>query len=254
MAMTTSQLRAAWGPACQGTKVSLAEAYRHLDLCFKRWSYQIRPGVTGSYNCRKITGGSGYSLHAFGPGGVYTFWTGVRVTMALAVDCNWDRNPYSKKLITDMPIGMINDITNLRTNNGQQVWGWGGHYRTNRDSMHFEVVCSPASLATGIRGGSSQLPTPAPKPPEDEEDEMNIVHDQIINKHWLQGGSWRSEVTQQDSDAWAFMGVPRKATNDQRFLDMYYRGVADTKAVGIAAWNSQLILQGDCDPPHGKPG
>jgi hypothetical protein len=164
MAMTTSQLRAAWGPACAGTKVSLAEAYRHLDICFQRWSYRIRPGVTGAYNCRRITGGTGYSLHAFGPGGIFTFWTGVRVTMALAVDCNWDRNPYSPRLITDMPLGMINDIVGLRTNNGQQVWGWGGHYGKNKDSMHMEVVCSPASLATGIAGGGG-LPAPAPEEP-----------------------------------------------------------------------------------------
>lgn len=83
---------------------------------------------------------------------------------------------------------------------------------------------------------------------------MNIVHDTNANKHWLQGGNWRTEITQQDSDAWAYMGVKRQDVSDGRFMEMYYRDIADTKAIGIAAWNSQLILQGDCDPPHGKPG
>lgn len=166
MGMTTSQLRAAWGPACSGTKVSLAEAYRWLDIYLKKWSYRPRTGVTGSYNCRRITGGSGYSLHAFGPGGIFTFWTGTRVTMALAVDVNWDKNPYGPKLITDMPGGMIQEIKALRTNNGKQVWGWGGDYGRNKDSMHFEIVCSPADLATGIRAGSGAAPAPAPPKPE----------------------------------------------------------------------------------------
>jgi D-alanyl-D-alanine carboxypeptidase len=158
MAMTTSQLRSAWGPACSGTKVSLHEAYAHLDLIMKKWSYRPRAGVTGSYNCRRITGGSGYSLHAFGPGGIFVFWTGVRVTMALAVDICWDRNPYGRKLITDMPRGMIDEIKALRTNNGKQVWGWGGDYGGNKDAMHFEIVCAPVDIATGIRGGTAPPP------------------------------------------------------------------------------------------------
>ena len=166
--MTTSQLRAAWGPACSGTKVSLAEAYQALDHSFRTWNYGPKAGQTGAMNCRRITGGSGYSLHAFGPGGAFVFWTGVRVTMALAVDVNWQSNPYSKRLITDMPQGMVNEIKAYRTNRGDQVWGWGGDYRGNRDAMHYEVVCTPASLASGIQGGTapSQPPAHVPSVPE----------------------------------------------------------------------------------------
>ena len=44
------------------------------------------------------------------------------------------------------------EILAIRTKNGKQVWRWGGHYTTNRDAMHYEIVCTPADLATGIKG------------------------------------------------------------------------------------------------------
>jgi peptidoglycan hydrolase-like protein with peptidoglycan-binding domain len=95
-------------------------------------------------NCRKITGGSGYSLHAYG----------------IAADLNWSTNPYGSRLVTDMPGAMIADIKAIRTNNGKQVFRWGGDYKGNKDAMHFEVICTPADLATGLQGG----PTPTSHP------------------------------------------------------------------------------------------
>ena len=49
--------------------------------------------------------------------------------------------------------------------NGKPVWRWGGDYRGNKDSMHYEIICSPADLATGIAGAP---PKPVPKPPATE--------------------------------------------------------------------------------------
>lgn len=168
MVLTTSQLRAAWGPACKGTKVGLTEAYQRLDAIMKRYGYRPRSGVTGAYNCRAITGGTAYSLHAYGPGGYFYFWTGVRVSMAIAVDINWDTNPYGTRLITDMPRAMVDEIKALRTNNGKQVWGWGGDYRNNKDAMHYEIVCAPADIATGIRSGGTVTPPPATNKKDDK--------------------------------------------------------------------------------------
>lgn len=85
-------------------------------------------------NCRKITGGSGYSLHAYG----------------IAVDVNSLANPYGPKLITDMPTSMIEQIEALRTVDGHRVVGWGGRYSRNKDAMHFEVIVTPAQLARGF--------------------------------------------------------------------------------------------------------
>lgn len=166
---TTSQIRSWWDPACQANAADLRPAYQALDDCLKKHGYKPRLGVTGAFNCRTITGGTGYSLHAYDPSGIFTFWTGVRVTMALAVDINWDKNPYGPTLVTDMPAAMIAEIKAIRTNNGKQLWRWGGDYGGNKDAMHFEIIVSPADLATGIK-------TPdAPTPPQEEEEDMETI-------------------------------------------------------------------------------
>ena len=149
--LTTSQLRTAWTPACdvasirtvelvQGVRVqcraSVATAARALGRVLEAHNYAVRAGDTGGYNCRQITAGSGPSLHAFG----------------IAFDINWNTNPFraDNVLVTDMPRVMVTNIRRIRTNNGMKVWGWGGNYRTVKDPMHFEIVCTPADLATGI--------------------------------------------------------------------------------------------------------
>lgn len=156
-ALTTSQLRAVWGPPCgvalasftfhTGVTVQVDRrtltALSALDDVMERWGYEPTAPDVGAYVCRRITGGSGYSLHAYG----------------IAVDINWQANPYSaaNRTITDMPAGMVAEIEALRTGNGKPVWGWGGHYRNIKDTMHYEIVCSPADLATGIRGTAKRL-------------------------------------------------------------------------------------------------
>lgn len=160
MALSTTALRQAWAPACRSKGKVFLPAYDALDAGLRKHQYKVRSADSGAYNCRKITGGSGYSLHAYGPAYSFTFWNGVKFSTSLAVDINWQSNPYGPRLITDMPRAMIDDIVAIRTNNGRQVWGWGGYYRGNKDAMHFEIVCSPGDLATGINpntipGGSS---------------------------------------------------------------------------------------------------
>ncbi len=177
---TTSTIRRWYGPACKPRPdVSLEPAYQALNAWMKQFGYRPRRGVTGAYNCRPITGGTGYSLHAYDPDGRFVFWTLVAINKAVACDVNWDHNPYGKKLITDMPRLMINAIKAARTMNGKQVWRWGGDFSGNKDAMHFEVCCSPADLATGIDpatlpGGRPQPPKPKPNPapPPPEEDEL----------------------------------------------------------------------------------
>jgi hypothetical protein len=149
--LTTTQLRSIWTPACdtsllgvtelvQGVRVqcrsSVATAVHALGRVLEAHNYVVRAGDTGGYNCRQITGGSGHSLHAFG----------------IAIDINWSTNPFraDNVLVTDMPRVMVANIKRIRTHSGRQVWGWGGDYRTVKDAMHFEIVCSPVDLATGI--------------------------------------------------------------------------------------------------------
>lgn len=148
--MSTSALRTAWAPACQPKGDVFLAAFGALDTVFRHHQYRPTAPDCGAYNCRKITGGTGYSLHSYGPGDKFTFWTGLTISTALAVDINWQDNPYGPRLITDMPRPMIDAVLRIRTRNGQQVWRWGGDYRTNKDAMHFEIVCGPRDLGTGI--------------------------------------------------------------------------------------------------------
>ena len=170
MALTTAQLRVAWAPACRGPwvtiplhgagKVTVRPAIKDAVLALNRilvaYNYRTRRADTGAYVCRNIAGTNRRSLHAYG----------------IALDINWQSNPMRRPLTTDMPTAMIRDIETIRTNNGRQVWRWGGRFSTP-DAMHFEVCCAPADLATGIRG--TNIPTPLPVVPNDEEIPVALV-------------------------------------------------------------------------------
>ncbi len=162
----TAALRKAWAPACTPKSTEFLAAYAALDACLKAAGYRPRAQDTGAYNCRRITAGAGHSLHAFGPAARFSFWSGVRIATALAVDINWRTNPYGRRLVTDMPAPMVQAIKRIRTRSGKQVWGWGGDYRMVKDAMHWEIVCSPADLATGIDPATVPGPsTPAKSSP-----------------------------------------------------------------------------------------
>lgn len=72
----------------------------------------------GAYNCRRITGGSGYSVHAYG----------------LAIDINSADNPYVKTSARPCPSDMPASFVNLFKSRG---FGWGGDWRSVCDAMHF---------------------------------------------------------------------------------------------------------------------
>jgi hypothetical protein len=142
-----SQLRQAWAPPCRGPWVtvsfpgagrisvrpSAAEAFRALAQTFAAYGYVTRQNDTGAYVCRRTTGGSSYSLHAYG----------------IASDTNWNSNPYGTKR-TDRPAGLNSAIVRIRTNNGQQAFNNGIFWRSGWDPMHDEIVTGPRDLATGI--------------------------------------------------------------------------------------------------------
>jgi hypothetical protein len=146
---------AAWGPACEPDLVAMAiyaggprfqcdrrarEAFTRLGAVFLRHSYVVRR--IGCYNCRKITGGSSMSSHSWGT----------------SVDVNDDTNPYRlDRLVTDMPVEMIDDIEAIRTAAGVPVFRWGGDWdgrpetpHSNYDGMHFEIIATPTELAAGF--------------------------------------------------------------------------------------------------------
>lgn len=165
----TAEIRRVWDPPCeferrnltmfsgatlQGLNAIAFDAFQALDGVMRTFGYVPRansPGAweTGAYNCRKITNGTGYSLHAFG----------------IAVDINARTNPYGKTLITDMPIAMIAAVKAIKTSKGLQVFRWGGEYPNFKDAMHFEVVVSPDELSKGIDTASVVAEPPDPTDP-----------------------------------------------------------------------------------------
>lgn len=201
---TTTTLRDWWAPPCRGpftrltlhgggqvtVRTPIVSAVRALDDCLRVHDYRTRTDDTGAYNCRKITGGTGYSLHAYG----------------IAVDLNWLSNPYGRRLVTDMPAAMVADIKAIRTRNGKRVWRWGGDYGGNKDAMHFEVVCHPADMATGIDPAS----LPHRTPPPDSEEEPIVPELEIIRAfgEWLGRPPADAELALHTWNA-SVVGVPK---------------------------------------------
>lgn len=103
----------------------------------------------GGYNKRRTSSGK-WSHHAQG----------------LAIDINPDKNPYGKKLITDMP----SNISQIAAKHGL---GWGGNWRSSKDAMHFSAAAREggsiqigrsANVYTGPAGGpvsSTQATVPS---------------------------------------------------------------------------------------------
>ncbi len=166
--MSTETMRQAWaGARCQPEQMvpvrlyggltvrvhrDCVAAFNALSAVFEAHSYRADPndpGGPGAYNCRRITGGSGYSLHAYG----------------IAADINPSRNPYGRKLVTDMRRAMIDDVLAIRTVSGKQVFRWGGDFDSDGkqddrvyDAMHFEVIVTPSEIAKGIDGTEASGP------------------------------------------------------------------------------------------------
>lgn len=159
----------------------LIEAYHALNRCLAAFEYAPRQADTGAFSCRRITGGTGYSLHAYAPGPRFAFFNGTVVNTALAVDINWQSNPYGRSLVTDMPPAMVAAIKAIRTTNGRQVWRWGGDYAGNKDAMHYEITCHPADLATGI----DPTTIPGQEEPMTPEDKQWIAEQFHEHRLWL---------------------------------------------------------------------
>lgn len=115
------------------------DATKALDQALEATGYKRARYVWG-YNCRQITGGTGYSLHAYG--------------IALDIDPPW--NPYfgyrkafswGDTLFTASQVAAVEAI---RTKNGKKVWQWLGWASSIKDYMHWEICCTPSDLKTGI--------------------------------------------------------------------------------------------------------
>lgn len=205
MALSSTSTRRYWSPRCRGpwavvtlygggrvyVRPAIVEATKALDAVLRSYNYKAYASQTGAYSCRPVAGTNSWSLHAYG----------------IAIDINWRRNLYSYRLVTDMNLSMPADISRIRTNNGRQVWQWGGYWR-KKDAMHFQICCTPADLATGINWktvhghSSGNIPKPpVVKPPpeptfpihgddEGDEEDMRLFKDHN-GTHWILSGMER---------------------------------------------------------------
>jgi hypothetical protein len=127
--------RTAWGEkqkivevSAAGVRVSVRRELRELvsillTATTQMHRYQLKPHETGGYNCRNIDGTQTASNHSWG----------------LAVDLNWNDNPWQKKFKSNLPVAVI------------PMWWrcgffWGGWYSDKPDTMHFEYVFTPQDV------------------------------------------------------------------------------------------------------------
>ena len=135
------------------------DAWKALECVLAAFGYHTRVEDTDSYNCRDTKAGGARSLHSYG----------------IALDVNWKTNPYLDhagtrkprfsdgvtqgdraqdvklgKADTDMTRAMIDAVLAIRTNGGNQVFGWGGDWRSIKDAMHFQIEVTPDQIGTGI--------------------------------------------------------------------------------------------------------
>lgn len=232
--LTEAQLQSSWAPACRGPwvtmtlygggKVTIRPAAVDMFVAFNKvlikHKYRARKKDTSAYNCRKKTG-SRTQVSRHSEGGT--------------IDLNWTTNPFSRRLITDMPKAMRDDIKAIRTNNGKQCFTWGGDWDGNRDAMHYQPGCRLSDLAHGIDYNTvpsnvtpikpkPKPPTPAkPKPPTPAKpkprpawsNDMDIYESPDGSDIVFDGFEWMNEGPN-GGDKWRFLGVPsRKATQKE---------------------------------------
>jgi hypothetical protein len=145
-----------WGDPCTQarTTVTLSNGVRFtvasriarlatlvLNECIRR-GYKVRQADTGGYNCRFIAGTTTWSMHAW----------------ALAIDVNWNTNPFTSSRVTDKPDWLFALFNRYGFANGAD-------YSGRRDWMHHEFMGTPtqADTATALAEkelGDGKPPTP----------------------------------------------------------------------------------------------
>jgi hypothetical protein len=174
--LTTAQLRAAWHDyeCAKHRMVRLrlfgrwdtpvnpvtADAWRALERALTTAGYQVHRAWV--YNCRDIAGQHTRSLHAYGlaididdagPVGNVNRATPDRREVRFspapsqAERCADVRAGIADTCFTPAQVAAVEAI---RTAGGQQVFAWGGRWRTTKDTMHFQINVTPGELAGGI--------------------------------------------------------------------------------------------------------
>lgn len=108
----------------------------------------------GSYNCRKISGSTRYSLHAY------------RCAIDVDAPQNWLQGrgstmDWSRAKLTKE---QVRQVEKIRLNNGEQAFRNGYVFR-NPDPMHFQISASRAAFVSGVNWATVDGKAPPPPPP-----------------------------------------------------------------------------------------
>jgi hypothetical protein len=169
MALSTSQARAEYHHYLCNVKgfteiIFLGRTpVRVIDLHVEAWSaaerallshgYGLASNV-GSYNCRKISGSTRYSLHAY------------RLAVDVDAPQNWVQGAgntmnWSKAKLTKAQVLAVEKI---RLNNGEQAFR-NGYVFNNPDPMHFQISASLEAFKSGVNWKTVDGNAPPPPPP-----------------------------------------------------------------------------------------
>ncbi len=131
------------GPASAQVRKEIVPLVETLFAITELEGYKLKAASTGGYNCRPIAGTRIASNHSWG----------------LAVDMNWNDNPYSLIFKSDIPPAVVHAWE-------QAGFYWGGRYRVRKDAMHFEYLGAPSDVARDLKIARARLASlKAPVPP-----------------------------------------------------------------------------------------
>jgi Subtilase family/D-alanyl-D-alanine carboxypeptidase len=174
--LTSEQLRWAWSP------YECAEDRMVLLRLFGRWSTLVNPETIDAwrafeqallaagyqphrarvFNCLQIAGQQTSSLHAYGLAididddapacNVNRPTPDGREVRFSAADTKDERCQDVRRSVADTSFtaDQIAAIEAIQTVDGHQVFTWGGRWRTNKNTMHFQINVTPTELARGI--------------------------------------------------------------------------------------------------------
>jgi hypothetical protein len=157
-----------------GVKVTVHQRIAQLALLLldetERRGYLCKSGQTGAYNCRQISGTSTPSNHSW----------------ALAIDINWQDNPYTSNVKANNIPSWMPPLWN------RYGFAWGGNYSGAHDFMHFEFMGTPAeadSLTVQAQRELTGTGNGAPVMPPNTAQQVDEIHEQVtgVLRAWAGG-------------------------------------------------------------------
>ena len=102
-----------------------------LSTVLSHYGYKSKQSVFAQ-NCRPITGGSGYSLHAYGI--ATDIDPGLNPYLSTRT-FSWNRTAFTKE--------QVDAVYRIKTTTGNRLFLWGGYWNTIKDYMHWEIDVPP---------------------------------------------------------------------------------------------------------------